>query len=240
MTAAGEGQRHCAACDRMLTDFSKMSDDELLIFFKHRNGKLCGRFSKAQLDRTLTLLPEEKRTQHWWKAAALIPLAFFASKASAQNNTSQSTVTPSLLSDKSSTTTTQTTPVPDSAQYRISGVVRDEASKEPVIGAIVQLFAGANTSPISNVMTDVDGRFSITVPDDQRQLSLRLLFQGIGYHATDIHFSTGLSTTATEVQVNMETEEVMLEGEIVVVDEPTGANFRKPFWSKIRGVFAIK
>lgn len=85
MTDVGNQQRHCASCDRVLTDFSKMSDDELLIFFKQQHGEICGRFSKTQLNRPLHLIPDEKRTSHWWKAAALIPLALFAGKAKAQS-----------------------------------------------------------------------------------------------------------------------------------------------------------
>lgn len=243
MTEAGNDQRHCASCDRVLTDFTSMSDDELVSFFRHRQGRLCGRFSKAQLDRTLTLLPEEKRTQHWWKAAALVPLALFAGKANAQVNTPLSKTPRTALfekGDKNNTPPQTQTVSSDTTSYCITGVVLEEASKEPMFGVTVRLYADTGKASIINSSTDMEGRFSITVPENRRQLPLHLRCTSLGFQTFEIYFPAGLSTATTPVQANMKQVETMLLGDIIVMDEPAGANIRKPFWSKIRGVFAIK
>lgn len=83
--------RHCEACERTLTDFAQMNDDELLLFFKHSQGKICGRFRKDQLNRPLTTLPEKTSKATWWKAAVLLPLTFFSKSSSAQQLTTDST-----------------------------------------------------------------------------------------------------------------------------------------------------
>lgn len=76
--------RHCEACERTLTDFAQMNDDELLLFFKHSDGNVCGWFRKDQLNRPLTPLPEKTSKASWWKAAALLPLTLFSKNSSAQ------------------------------------------------------------------------------------------------------------------------------------------------------------
>lgn len=76
--------RNCAACDRVLTDFAQMNDDELILFFKQSQGKICGRFRKDQLNRPLTPLPEKTTKAVWWKAAALLPLTLLAKNSNAQ------------------------------------------------------------------------------------------------------------------------------------------------------------
>lgn len=76
--------RNCAACDRVLTDFAQMNDDELILFFKQSRGKICGRFRKDQLNRPLTPLPERTTKATWWKAAALVPLTLLSKNSNAQ------------------------------------------------------------------------------------------------------------------------------------------------------------
>lgn len=93
MRVVDDCHRHCAACDRTLTDFAQMSDDELLIFFKHAQGKICGRFRQDQLNRPLTPLPEQTSHANWWKAAALLPLALFSKNGSAQQLSPDTTLT---------------------------------------------------------------------------------------------------------------------------------------------------
>lgn len=53
MTPTDEG-RFCGACQHDLVDFTQMSDEELIRFFLNHRGKVCGRFSTTQLDRSIT------------------------------------------------------------------------------------------------------------------------------------------------------------------------------------------
>jgi hypothetical protein len=77
MTAVDKDQRYCPSCEKVITDFSKMSDDELMLHFRHSGGKTCGKYSKEQLNRPINLLPEKSTNAKWWKIAALIPLTLF-------------------------------------------------------------------------------------------------------------------------------------------------------------------
>ncbi len=84
MTAVDKNQRYCSSCEKVITDFSKMSDDELMLHFRHSGGNACGKYSKAQLNRPFNLLPEKSGNAKWWRTLALIPLTFFGKQLKAQ------------------------------------------------------------------------------------------------------------------------------------------------------------
>jgi hypothetical protein len=78
--------RHCNSCAKNVVDFSQMSDDEVLLFFRNSQGNICGRFRKEQLERAYTPLPVITRPASWWKAAALLPLTLLGKNVAAQTD----------------------------------------------------------------------------------------------------------------------------------------------------------
>lgn len=96
-------RRHCAQCDRVIVDFTQMSDDELMLYFRHTKGKLCGKLSSTQLNRAMPLIPEPKVSRSWWKALCLLPLALFARKADAQDRTPLKKIPRSMLFQRNDT-----------------------------------------------------------------------------------------------------------------------------------------
>jgi hypothetical protein len=84
MSPVDSERRHCSSCERVITDFSKMSDDELMLYFRHNDGKICGRLSNTQLNRSIQALPEKTEKAKWWRTLALIPLTFFGKQVKAQ------------------------------------------------------------------------------------------------------------------------------------------------------------
>lgn len=114
MSVVDDMHRHCDACERTLVDFSVMSDDELVIFFKQNKGKVCGRFRKDQTNRSLTKLPEKTSKAKWWKAAALLPLSLFSKSADAQQ-----------LPDSLQTAQTPMIALPDSMNAKCEPLVVD-------------------------------------------------------------------------------------------------------------------
>lgn len=59
MTPAEQG-RFCQACSKVVTDFSIMSDKELISYLTEKNVNLCGRFTHDQLDRHLAVTKTRK------------------------------------------------------------------------------------------------------------------------------------------------------------------------------------
>jgi hypothetical protein len=91
MTTVDSHSRHCASCDKIVADFTTLSDDELALFLRHHTSSACGRFRADQLNKPLHALPEKFSSAQWWKAAILVPLAFFSKTSRADNSDSFST-----------------------------------------------------------------------------------------------------------------------------------------------------
>lgn len=72
--------RHCTACQETVTDFTAMTDAEIVAFLSRRPDVSCGRFSETQLDRQLHGLPIPASRWHVWLAAtsALMSIRIFS------------------------------------------------------------------------------------------------------------------------------------------------------------------
>ena len=82
MTEANKG-RHCQSCNKIVVDFSVMSDRQVLEYFKTTTGKTCGRFNDDQLQRPL-VEPQTKPSK--WNYFIASILGFIMSgKLAAQN-----------------------------------------------------------------------------------------------------------------------------------------------------------
>ena len=81
MTQQDKG-RFCASCNKQVVDFSLMSDQQVLNYFKNATGRVCGRFANDQLQRPMTEALQQKK-KVWW-VAAMMPLLLLFGKANAQ------------------------------------------------------------------------------------------------------------------------------------------------------------
>jgi len=108
MHAVDSQHRNCDSCQTTVTDFSQMSDDELVLYLKHGGKPKCGRFLPTQLNRKFTPLPEREVHAKWWRAMLLIPLSLFGKQVAAQQQDSLSlqndtTLTDAIVGDSIST-----------------------------------------------------------------------------------------------------------------------------------------
>lgn len=82
MTPSGNG-RHCMACDKVVTDFTGMSDRQVQDFFLEHQGKaVCGRFRKVQLDQIRIQVPSyilSKPIPLWKKFLVVLLICFGSS-----------------------------------------------------------------------------------------------------------------------------------------------------------------
>jgi hypothetical protein len=82
MSPAAKG-KFCSGCSKDVIDFSLMSDNEVLIFFKTADGNTCGRFYRDQLHRPLQEITVEKKKRWQWLVAGFTSLLIM-SKSQAQ------------------------------------------------------------------------------------------------------------------------------------------------------------
>ncbi len=156
MHVVDDEHRHCDSCARTLTDFTNMSDDELVLFFKYNNKKLCGRFHSDQLNRSLRSIQEKTSRSTWWKAVVTIPLALFSRHAFAQQNDSIISVD-SMKIVRADSTITDTIPPEE--------IVVDSIPSEPDCTITTSHKSPGEQSTIVTIMTgDVTTSVGCVVP----------------------------------------------------------------------------
>ena len=171
MTPTTHG-RHCAACAKVVVDFTSFTDAELLAWLHQQAGQAtCGRFRATQLGRELrpTVAPRPKSWRAWLAAAVAVwglrEAAAPAAKAQAPTEQQEREGEP--------------IPIVDYVKKPvvIRGVVTDSTSHDLLPGVTV-LLEGTN----AGASTNETGQFELSVPADVWANSSRqLVITSIGY-----------------------------------------------------------
>ncbi|MBC7864587.1 MAG: hypothetical protein IAF38_16555 [Bacteroidia bacterium] len=104
MTPTGNG-RFCDACTKVVVDFTQMTNEELIEFYRTSTKKVCGRYRASQLNKTFTYSVSVKNP--WYFNSALLKfslaglLTFSGIKGFSQNKTKAATVSTPLKSGTS-------------------------------------------------------------------------------------------------------------------------------------------
>ncbi|WP_187632097.1 carboxypeptidase-like regulatory domain-containing protein [Hymenobacter lutimineralis] len=182
MTPDNQG-RHCAACNKVVVDFTRMSDAELLAFLHRQPSTSCGRFTSQQLNRPL-LVPVESSLWRRWLAAVALALGLsevVASSARAQAPVSQ-------LGQQPEETYADHSPVKSSSNRKVTasaaslvlvhGRVLASDTREGLPGVTV-LIVGSNMS----TSTAADGSFKLLIPADQltAKRKITLSYSTVGF-----------------------------------------------------------
>src|SRR5262245_28841220 len=81
-----ETGRHCFNCQQLVTDFTRMTDAQLLDYFKKYPGPGCGRYREDQLNRTIKEV-EVLKSKKWARiAAGLLFTSLLSREASGQTS----------------------------------------------------------------------------------------------------------------------------------------------------------
>lgn len=152
MTPEGQG-RFCSACQTKVTDFTSMTDEQVLNYFiEHKGQHICGRYLQSQLDRTMTkeipsapLLPLRLAKRI---AAGFLFLHTLAGTAYAQTGKPKTEISP------------QQKKLTSSAHKILKGRVLDEQTRAGVAGIRVSVI-GTDISATTNKY----GRFQLALTD---------------------------------------------------------------------------
>jgi len=210
MTPDEQG-RHCASCQKVVTDFTTMTDQQLIDFLSQGKGSGCGRFRQDQLTRALYPTPKERL----WKFPRFIAasvVSVFTSLGSLFAS----------IPGKTLPETIQTEPVhggirldPNMLVKRtISGVVMD--GLKPLEGVQVSIPA----LPSDTFTTDLKGRFSFEVDVPISADDLLLVFVKEGYGAPSYNIRSFENGTTVEMNRVIEIEvlppKAMITGEVIM------------------------
>jgi hypothetical protein len=185
MTTAEKG-KHCAHCNKTVTDFTNYTDKELVDFFKQANGSVCGRFESHQMNRALPLA-EANSNSFIYKA--IFGSAIAASIVTAVNgqdiNQPSNTIATGAGETHSTIKIQKRHPV---ALHYLKGKIVDRKTKVPIGSATVTI-KGTNIS----ATTDIDGVFAIPLPDSALNKKIILVSDYYYYREKRTTISAGNS-----------------------------------------------
>lgn len=193
-----EQGRHCLACNKLITDFSTKTDQQILDYIKANNGKVCGRFNQSQLDRNLVSNEQYTAISMWHKVAASLLLFIGINEASAKN-ISVNTPTIIIVESKSDTDKNihreRSSAKADSIIIR--GKVVDEHTHETIPFAVI-----ISEKHKIHKMTDFDGNFSFTIPSDIKSIDFEVRI--IGYETSFVSVNLSKYKTIKSTEQNAE------------------------------------
>ncbi len=198
MNPIDENRKHCSSCDRVIVDFTRMSDGQLLDFFK-QHKKVCGQLAPHQLNREI--FPDfERKNNSGWKNIFLFSSLIFGLELSAQKNKREGTPNSQSEMFHSSRFKMQRIDFfPNPIKVNIQGTVSDSIYGKPIEGAIVMIH---NSSAFANGTTDTSGHFNISITISSSD-SLVIDVNKLGYE-------TGSDTLPFEIHAKTETRNFVL------------------------------
>ncbi len=212
MTATEQGM-FCQSCQKTVTDFSGMSDKEIILFLNANRGNICGSFRKEQLNREISITADRRRRPLISIAAILAALTVAIPSVKAKSNVEKIQTAPDrsdadiIIQQQSDTLS------------RITGIVTEHTG-DILIGVSIRL----DTSAISTE-TDTSGRFELQIPSNYPKRAVRISVQYVGFYTQEFILPlTGNTSVADEPM-------------LCITMQPTekGGVMRKaPLWYRLR------
>lgn len=219
---------YCSSCSKVVVDFTKMSDHQILEFIKNKKAHTCGRFTKDQLKSYQDLvLPKINPGMTLLKAGFLgLVLALITKEATAQDVIAKAN-TEQVIELKAIPTTSDAL----TAIKSIKGIVKDENGDPlPAVNIILK-----NTT--IGTATDANGQFELTGDFKEGDV---LLFSFIGYVTEEYVIPKQLSQSfqiPLSIDISMNMDEVVMMGELLVDDVYQEKSSLGKFWDKVKNIF---
>lgn len=240
MTPVEDG-RFCRHCCKKVTDFSAMTDEEIISVLSN-TSQVCGRLLPAQLHRNLAA---GKR-----KSPALFPAALLTSFIAAiVPGGSKAQDQMSLAGQPAITAYGH--PVKNNVPIRFEGKVVDKFHNEGLPGVTIALQGHEGIGGI----TDKTGCFQINLPAGNKEQLFTLKISAVGYEAKEISFTyeqlaappvITLQQSVTELKELVVTgyatqRMYAITGAITVVKNATlSAEKKTNWWRRITQIFRKK
>lgn len=221
-----EGSRFCGNCQKTVTDFTAMTDDEVMQVIVQHRGHACGRFRIEQLSRPLrTYSPVSYTPQRFWGLLAAGLLGW---------HTTQAQVTDQEVSNEKITVQPVANRLKHQSQPSTSSSVTQIDSSKVITGRVV---AESNNSGLSGVfvtikgitkgvITDSTGNFRLVIPAEYEAGETTLGASFIGFVRQEVSVKLNRQSPLLIAL----TEDSVLLGEVIVV-----GNYQKPsFLDRLR------
>lgn len=223
MTPTEQG-RHCQVCEKQVVDFTQMSDQEIIRYFKTYNN-LCGRMRPDQVNRNYTLPTTPSGSKKWLMAGLFTGLILSQhTPTQAINKQNQPTT---LIQQQLHLVQSDSNAVSKNEAWSIKGQVIDEEGQE-VLGATVYVKESKDSgNSIIVSTTNEEGKFLLDIPKGYE--SVTLVFSYVGF---DTQEHAVQNTYNQALQVTLKYDTMVLGG--LEVHYPPKKFSPKWFWHQIK------
>ncbi len=208
MTQLDQG-KHCSSCQRVVIDFSKMSDSEIVQYLlKHKSEKICGNFYSTQINRPMGFV-NKKKSVRWPSIAAMLVAGMFQlmpSNSFAQQRTPQHLYPKpmSFAKEEARDKDIKTEPSKDSlVTYNLK--IYSSDTKLAIYGAVVRI------EKLGTFTSNGQGLVTITIEENKIPDMLEIEIFAHGYEMEFIHISR------QKISANKIIEAFLLPGEIFMM-----------------------
>jgi hypothetical protein len=209
------GGKHCASCNHVVVDFSKLTDTEVMRLLQAQEGKkICGNFMHSQVNRPLSQ-PTYKQKKHWPATAAMLLAGLFQvlpQNGYTQRENFMQKQPRSILFAKGGQGANHvaTEPAKDSLiTFTIQLKLKD--SNQPIPGVEV------NIEQIGVYTSNLNGQISFSVAEEKIPKEINLTLWADGYRYEHIYIKKArVMHTRNVVLFMIKQEELMLRGDVSI------------------------
>ena len=218
MSQSDDG-RFCNHCSKSVVDFTQLTDIQVIKILEQNSGKLCGRLTQEQLNRTIQIY-QPKNTSRLYKILAGIFLFGISKNSLALNLKNFDKATFSVINNKLTNThlsKNNSDLAKDSLKNVVHGLVIDSETNMPL--AFASVFIKDKKILTS---TDMYGKFTLVIPDSLLTRKMYLDIRFIGYEPITVLINKKdlpISNHTFLVKVQRE-----LLGEVIIVSK------KKKWW----------
>jgi hypothetical protein len=206
----------CDSCQKAVIDFTKMSDGQILDYFKKNKENTCGRFEKNQLKSYSTLSSPSKRKSFNLLGASLIGASLLTALPNQKTQAQQHNPTEKV--EEKDTKKEDGKDKKESDPITITGVVKDDYG-DLLPGATVIVKGTTN-----GISTDFDGKFSLR----NVHVGDVLIYSFIGLKSKEVV----VLEKHTFMEIVLDSYELL--GEVSVSEVYSS---KKSLWQRIKSIF---
>ena len=221
-----DSKRHCGSCNKVITDFTRMSDGELIAYFKD-HPVACGKFSPQQLNRKIN---PGKKTRNTWLRAALIPAFLSVAELNAQDSDETVYTEQHADSSRRDIRLPMDTKPAATDSVLVTGTVleaTDSSSSYPLGGALVMLEYGNKIR--RGCATDASGNFSILLDSVSAGDTVTVVVSYIGFDRHISHIVLAKEVQPDPVIIRMEQRDGSYTLGILIEETPK-SRVKRFFW----------
>lgn len=181
------GGNFCDSCEKIIVDFTKMTDHEIAKIFLKNKGKICGQFRKNQLDRNINLPSLHLTNSYRGKAASILLSGLLTTGiTNAQNLLPTPQIIESQQTEEGKTQRSQLkfSEKNSSTQPRVFKFLITDDSGETLIGANIILKGNEKIG----TTTDIDGTAMLTINNSDLENEITFAISYTGYQTEEINF----------------------------------------------------